>query len=559
MLGLANLGPSLLIAAVLWAAVMPGNSRPDDASCLPGASIDLEIAATTDVHGHIRGWDYFENRPDSALGLARAATIVDSVRAANPGRVLLVDAGDLLQGTPLTYLASRHPASSRNPIIAAMNVMHYDAAVIGNHEFNYGVRYLNGAVSQAHFPMLAANVGRTGDAHPYRAFTIVHREGVAVGIVGATTPGSNLWDASNLSKAHMRVGDIVPAVWAGVAAARVGGADVIVVLLHSGLDEPSSYDTATTGVASENVAARVAREIPGINVVVYGHSHRENPGVVIGQTLLVQPKNWAASVAIATVRATCATTSKWAPSSPATAVLVQSAGHAENVAVVRAVQTAHAATLSYVNSAIGTTPDTWRSDSARMEPTGITGFILEVERRAANADIASTAAFDLRAHLGPGPITVAELAQLYPYENTLRAIRITGAQLRAYIEYSNRYYQTSADRQLIPDTAVAGYNFDVVSGVDYRVDVSRPVGDRVVSLRYHGKDVTPTETFTMALNNYRQSGGGGYSMLSGAPVVYDRQQDIRQLLIDEVTRLHEIRQSNYTLNNWSFVKPDAGH
>jgi 2',3'-cyclic-nucleotide 2'-phosphodiesterase/3'-nucleotidase len=551
---------ALLVFVASVAAFSPrGQSSGTSYSCRPNSAVALEIAATTDVHGHLRGWDYFDNRVDSARGLSRAATIVDSLRAADSGRVILVDAGDMLQGTPLTYLASHERQSQSNPVIAAMNTMHYDAAVVGNHEFNYGVPYLNSAVRQARFPVLAANVRRSDGKYPYRAFTIVNRDGLSVAIVGATTPGSNLWDASNLGKAQLHVDDIVPAVRRGVTAARSAGADVIVVVLHSGLDEPSSYDTVTTGVASENVAARVAREIPGIDVVVYGHSHRENAGVVIGRTLLVQPRNWATSVAIATVRMVCAPAGKWESSAPATGVIVQSAGHAESAPVVRAVQAAHNRTLSYVNSAIGTTPDAWRSDSARMKPTAITGLILAVERRTAHADLASTAAFDLRAHLGPGPITVAQLAQLYPYENTLRAVRISGAQLRAYLEYSNRYYQTRADRQLVPDTTVAGYNFDVVSGVDYVVDVSRPVGERIVSLKYHGRDVAPTDTFTMALNNYRQSGGGGYSMLSGAPVVYDTQQDIRQLLIDEVTRLHTIRESDYRPHNWSFVPPAASH
>lgn len=165
----------------------------------------------------------------------------------------------------------------------------------------------------------------------------------------------------------------------------------------------------------------------------------------------------------------------------------------------------------------------------------------------------------MRAHLGPGPITVAQLAQLYPYDNTLRAVRISGAQLRSYLEYSNRYYLTDPGRVLVPDTSVAGYNFDVMSGVNYSVDVSKPVGQRIVALTFHGKDVAPTDSFTMALNNYRQTGGGGYAMLAGAPVVYDKQQDIRQLLIDEVKRLHSIREADYRINNWSFVKPGATH
>jgi len=459
----------------------------------------------------------------------------------------------MLQGTPLTYVAARIARSRTNPVIAAMNAMHYDAATVGNHEFNYGVPYLDTAAAQARFPLLAANVSRNGSHHDFPAVAMVHRDGVTVGIVGATTPGSNLWDASNLKRAGLRVGDIVPAVRAGVAEAKRRGADVIVVVLHSGLNEPSTYDTVATKLPSENVSARVAAEIPGINVLVYGHSHSENHGQLIGNTLLVQPKNWATSVAVVAVPVACGTDGRWV-TSKATSTLVQAAGHAEQDSVKTVVEQAHRATLAYVSSTIGRTPDAWRSDSARMAPTGITGFIMEVERKAAHADIASTAAFDLRAHLGPGPITVAQLAQLYPYDNTLRAIRITGAQLEAYLEHSNGYYKTNPQGALIPDPGVAGYNFDVVSGVNYTVDVTKPVGQRIRTLTFHGRSVAPTDTFTMALNNYRQSGGGGYSMLRDAPVVYDRQQDIRQLLIEEVQRLHEIRETTYRTNNWSFVR-----
>ena len=203
--------------------------RSSHSACSPGAAASLRIAATTDVHGHVRGWDYYQNRADPVRGLTRAATIIDSVRRANPGRVILVDAGDLLQGTPLAYVAARVTKSRRNPIITAMNIMHYDAVAIGNHEFNYGVPYLDSAVAEAAFPMLAANVTRAGWTHAYAPFTIVTRAGVRVGIIGATTPGSDLWDASNLTKARMHVGDIVPAVRAAVAQARAKGVDAIVV------------------------------------------------------------------------------------------------------------------------------------------------------------------------------------------------------------------------------------------------------------------------------------------------------------------------------------------
>src|SRR6476646_4726338 len=146
-------------------------------------SVDLVVATTTDVHGRLRAWDYYANRVESVRGLTRAATIVDSVRAANPGHVILLDAGDLLQGNPLAYVAARVSRDRTNPVIAAMNAMHYDAAASGNNEYNYGVPYLESAVRQAQFPFLSANTYRIDPAgiHAYKAWTIVERAGVKVG------------------------------------------------------------------------------------------------------------------------------------------------------------------------------------------------------------------------------------------------------------------------------------------------------------------------------------------------------------------------------------------
>src|SRR5207237_6303964 len=264
------------------------------------APVDLIIATTTDVHGRLRAWDYYANQAEAARGLTRAATIVDSVRAANPGRVILLDGGDLLQGNPFAYVAAKVSRDRVNPIIAAMNAMQYDAAAIGNHEYNYGVPYLDSAARQAKFPLLSANTYRIDPdgVHAYRPWTIIERAGLKVGILGATTPGVTLRDAQNIRR-RLRFGEIVPAVRDAVKEARAAGADVVLVTLHSGLNEPASYDTVTTAVPSENVAARVASEVAGIDLVLYGHSHKEMRGTTIGQTLLIQPKNWATSVDIA--------------------------------------------------------------------------------------------------------------------------------------------------------------------------------------------------------------------------------------------------------------------
>ncbi len=514
----------------------------------------LLVAATTDVHGHLVGWDYYANHSDTVRGLARAATIVDSLRAAAPGMVVVVDAGDMLQGTPLTYVAARRENYSVHPVFAAMNAMHYDAAAVGNHEFNYGLPFLYAAAKGAHFPLLAANAYPASGAPPFPGRTIVERDGVRIALIGATTPGSNAWDRDNLS-GRLTIGAIVPAVRAQVDSARREHANVIVVVMHTGLGEPSSYDTIATRLPSENVAAEVARAVPGIDLIVYGHSHKQMADTVIAGTLLMQPKNWAQSVAVAALHLE-QTGDGWRVASKSSS-LIQSAGHAESNAVLMAVKAAHEAALGYVAMTIGTSDVRWSADSGRVVDTPLADLILEVERRTAHSDLASTAVFDVGAKIDSGPVTVGEIARLYPYENTLSAVRITGARLRAYLEYSARYYGTYGTAEPPVHQDVPGYNFDIVAGADYTIDLSRPIGQRITKLTVKGTPVADDATFTLALNNYRRSGGGGYAMLKDAPEVYNSAAEIRDLLIAEVERRKHITPSDYFQRNWSIVPTAA--
>jgi 2',3'-cyclic-nucleotide 2'-phosphodiesterase (5'-nucleotidase family) len=545
-----------LLVLVFPAAAAPAGVHARQAR-RPAQTADIVVASTTDVHGRIRGWDYYADTAESARGLSRAATIVDSVRAADDGRVILVDAGDFLQGNPLTYAAARVDTAPPHPVIAAMNAMHYDAVAIGNHEFNYGVPALRRALAQATFVPLAANV--TGGPSPaaWRPYTIVERAGVRVGIVGATTPGSMVWDAANLRAAKVTVGSIVPAVAKAVAAARAAGAEAIVVVAHSGFVGAVGYDPAAMHLGPENAIADVAREVPGIDLIVFGHTHREVADTVINGVLLTQPRNWAGSVSIAHLQME-RTASAWRVVSKH-ASIVRAAGHAEEAAVVAASERGHVAARKYAGTVIGGTNVAWSADSARVADVPIMDFVAEVMRRASGADLASVAAFSTEVRLPVGPVTVAQLAQLYPYDNTLRALRVTGAQLKAYLEQSAKYFQVTGSGDAVrvtSDPAIPGYNFEIVTGAAYAIDLTRPVGDRITGLSARGKPVRDDDTFTLALSNYRAEGGGNYAMLRGAPVVYDRQQDIRQLLIDEVARRGTLNPADYFTRNWS-IEPSA--
>jgi 2',3'-cyclic-nucleotide 2'-phosphodiesterase/3'-nucleotidase len=383
---------------------------------------------------------------------------------------------------------------------------------------------------------------------------MIRRGDVRVAIVGGTTPGAMIWDRDKLT-GRIEVRDILSGVRAAVSEARAAGADVVITVLHSGLTGPSSYDTVGTGLPSENVTARVARELPGIDVIVFGHSHQELADTLIGGALVTQPRNAAASVTVSWVTL-IREGGAWKVIAKRGGVM-RTAGRAEHAQVVSAVRDAHDRSIEYVTSAIGTTPVAWSADSARVRDTPIIDFVLEVQRRVAGADLASAAAFNLNADFGPGPITMADMAELYPYDNNvLRAVRISGRQLREYLEFSARYWREGGRGDSLVDRAVPGFNFDIVAGADYTIDITRPIGARITSLTRNGRRIADTDTFTLALNDYRQSGGGGYAMLRGTPVVYDRQQVIRDLLIEEVRRAGVLRPEDYHQRNWR-IAPDS--
>ncbi|HEX7118524.1 MAG TPA: 5'-nucleotidase C-terminal domain-containing protein [Longimicrobiales bacterium] len=522
---------------------------------------ELILLGTTDVHGRLLAHDYYTGRATDH-GLALLKPLIDSVRAAHPGRVFLFDSGDLLQGNPLAYVHARRATTGPNPVIRAMNLLDYDAAAIGNHEFNYGIAHLDRAVEDAGFPFVSGNIFRHGtDAYAYTPYVLlphVVAEGdtILVGVTGNTPPGVHVWDRANVD-GKLEFRDVVASLRPIVGEMRARGADLVVVLSHGGFGG-TSYDTLATGLGPENVADRLAREVPGIDVVFLGHTHRELADSTIAGTLFTQARNWAGSLAAVAVRLARRAPGEWDVVDAAGRILRPDPDRPDT-AFVAALRPAHERTIAYVESVVGRSTARWEAGEARVRDTPILDFINEVQRKATGADLSATAAFNLSAAIPAGEITVADLAGLYVYDNTLKAIRIDGAELKAYLEQSARYYRgwPPPGGGPVVDPDVPGYNFDVVSGVEYTIDLSRPPGDRIVGLRYRGQPVRPDQTFTLAVNNYRQGGGGGFTMIADAPVVYDRQEDIRELLIEEVRRRGTIRPDDYFRENWRLLPAEA--
>ena len=517
----------------------------------PQDTAHVVIVSTTDVHGRAYGWDYIADRP-FAGGLARVATVVDSLRAAYPGQVVVADAGDLIQGDPFAAYFARVAPRDTNPVVRAMNAVGYDVATPGNHEFNWGMPALRQAFATARFHYLSANIrGLPRDTLMLPSWTVLERGGVRVGITGLTTPGVMVWDRANVA-GTARVAPVERSAGPVLDQLR-RRSDLVVVLIHSGLDGESTYDTA--GVGAENVAARLAALERRPDLVVVGHSHREIRDTVIGGVHFVQPKQWAQSVSAMHVdlvrRGGRWTPVRWR------ADLVPLDGVAPAPRLVALLEGAHDSVVAWTRQPLGEALAAMPTILSRIEPTPIMGFIHSVQLRQTGAQLSAVAAYPARGGFRRGPVRLADVAGIYPYENTLKAVRITGAQLKAFLEHSARYYRLDAPGRAEPDPAVPGYNFDMIAGASYTIDLSRPLGSRITRLEAGGRPVAPADTFTMAVNNYRQGGGGGYAMLQGAPVVYDRQENIRDLLVDEVRRLGRIDPAAYADSNWRIAPAKA--
>ncbi len=516
----------------------------------PADTVRLVVVATTDVHGYVTEWDYLQNAAWPG-GLTRAATAIDSLRERYPGQVVLVDAGDALSGSPLAAYFGRATSRDQHPVIDAMNTIGYDAATPGDHEFDFGLEAFNRALSGSNFAWVSGNIRvMPEDTLALRSYIVLQRNGVRVAISGFTTPGTMVWNRDRL-RGKLRIDPVEPAV-GPVLTEMKKDADVTIVLMHSGLDGPSSYDT--TGIGGENVAARAVARAVHPDLVVLGHSHLEIGDSVLGGVHFVQPRAEGRSLAvvhIALVKRDGALT----PVSYRTERIPLEDVRA-SPRVARRLIDAHRTVLGWVSTVIGEAPRRLSLAAARVEDVPLIQFIQSVQRRASGAELSATTAFDLRAGLDEGEITLGELFRLYPYEHTLRAVRISGAGLRAYLEQSARYFFVDSTGRVATNRYVPGANYDLISGANYTIDLSRPAGARITRLEVRGRAVEPTDSFTLALNSFRQQGGGAFAGLAAAPVVYDKGENIRELLIAEIKRRRILGFTDPVVAGWSLAPAD---
>jgi 2',3'-cyclic-nucleotide 2'-phosphodiesterase/3'-nucleotidase len=507
----------------------------------------IVLVATTDMHGEVTDWDYLRNTP-LAGGLARAAAVIDSLRERYPGQVVVVDAGDAFAGSPFSAYFGRQDAREPYPVIDAMNLVGYDAATPGDHDFDFGAALFNRALAAANFPWVSGNIkALPADTLALAPFVVVQRNGVKLAITGFTTPGTMVWNGAQL-RSRYRIDRIEPELGKVVGAMREN-ADLVIVLCHSGFGGLPGYDS--TGVGAENVAAALATGGSRPDIVVVGHTHQEIVDSVIAGVHFVQPRAQAGSVAILHL----ALVPKDGRLTPVRirAERVPLAEVRPSARLLRRLSEPHAAVLRWVTTGVGESQGRFSLATARVEDVPLMRFIHEVQRRATGADLSAATVLDLRAGLEPGEITLGELFRLAPSEYPLRAVRITGDQLKAYLEQSARYFFVDSTARVFTNRYAPADRYDVLGGASYVIDLSQPMGSRITALTVRGRAVQASDSFTLAIAANRHQGQGGFAMLARAPIVADKGVTLRDALIAEVKRRRTIRPDQFDGHDWSLT------
>lgn len=473
------------------------------ATLLPAQELRLQVLATTDIHGHVLPVDSYSLKPETK-GWARLATLIRERKAANPNTIL-IDSGDTLQGEPINYIRTRLHPNLPEPSVAVMNDLGFAAMALGNHDFDWGLEVLRGVEKEARFPFLSANTVSAKDGRPaFPPFRKLEVGGVTVVILGLTTPMVPRLVEPALIEG-LKFLDPVETARTWIPRLR-READVVVVSIHAGLGSLPCQPE------SGNCALRLADEIPGIDLLLAGHTHEAIRTAHKGVPIL-QAECYGTALGQAELQLV-KQDGRWRIQGVKTELLRPAADTPSDPRVLELTEALRRRTDVYLDTFATTLLTELDCRWARIEDSPAMQLIHAVQREATGAQLSAASVPMPRIFIPRGPTSVRQFWPLMPYENRLARIRITGAQLKSYLEHAASSFRFSYESELF-DRKVPFYNVDTVDGCSYVLDLGRPAGARVTKLTFQGAPVRPDQTFTLALNTYRLFGGGGYMKAIG--------------------------------------------
>ncbi|MGG5788692.1 bifunctional 2',3'-cyclic-nucleotide 2'-phosphodiesterase/3'-nucleotidase [Bacillus pretiosus] len=600
------LAGATLAIGVIAPQVLPATAHADENN--GESTVNLRILETSDIHVNLMNYDYYQTKTDNKVGLVQTATLVNKAREEAKNSVLFDD-GDALQGTPLgDYVANKindpkKPVdpSYTHPLYRLMNLMKYDVISLGNHEFNYGLDYLNKVISKTEFPVINSNVykddkdtNEENDQNYFKPYHVFEKEvedesgqkqKVKIGVMGFVPPQVMNWDKANL-EGKVKAKDIVETAKKMVPKMKAEGADVIVALAHSGVDK-SGYN-----VGMEN-ASYYLTEVPGVDAVLMGHSHTEVEDVFNGVPV-VMPGVFGSNLGIIDMQLK-KVNGKWEiqkeQSKPQLRPIADSKGNPlvqSDQELVNEIKDDHQATIDYVNTAVGKTTAPINSYFSLVQDDPSVQLVTNAQKWyveklfAENGQyskykgipvLSAGAPFKAGGRNGAtyytdipaGTLAIKNVADLYVYPNTLYAVKVNGAQVKEWLEMSagqfNQIDPKKTEEQPLVNISYPTYNFDILDGLKYEIDVTQPTKydkdgkvvnantNRIINMTYEGKPVADNQEFIVATNNYRGS-SQTFPGVSKGEVVYQSQDETRQIIVKYMQETPVINPA--ADKNWTF-------
>ncbi|MEY8347668.1 bifunctional 2',3'-cyclic-nucleotide 2'-phosphodiesterase/3'-nucleotidase [Bacillus cereus] len=567
------------------------------------STVNLRILETSDIHVNLMNYDYYQTKTDNKVGLVQTATLVNEERAKAKNSVLFDD-GDALQGNPLgDYVAQKGlDGNYVHPLYRVMNLMKYDVISLGNHEFNYGLDYLHKAISKTQFPVINSNVfiddhdnNAENDKNAFEKYHIFDKvvtdeagktQTVKIGVMGFVPPQIMGWDKANL-EGKVKAKDIVQTAKKLVPEMKAKGADIIVALAHSGVDK-SGYNAGM-----ENASYYLATEVPGVDAVLMGHSHTVITDKFNGVPV-VMPGVFGSNLGIIDMELK-KVNGKWEVQKDKSVPSVRPISDSKGTALVEPDQTLvdeikddHEATIKYVNTPVGKTTAPINSYFSLVQDDPSVQLVTNAQKWyveklfAENGQyskykgipvLSAGAPFKAGGRNGAtyytdipaGTLAIKNVADLYVYPNTLYAVKVNGAQVKEWLEMSagqfNQIDPAKAEEQSLVNVNYPTYNFDILDGVKYEIDVTQPAKydkdgkvvnqntNRIVNITYDGKPVADNQEFIVATNNYRGS-SQTFPGVSKGEVVYQSQDETRQIIAKYMKETPVINPA--ADQNWAF-------
>ena len=548
---------SVLLALVMVLALLPS------AAFAAEGEKHITILGTSDMHGNIWGFSYEDSKETDNNGMARLYTYIQQVRAENPNTIL-IDAGDDIQGTIMTDDIYNKIPEEPHPVVAAMNYMGYDAMTLGNHEFNWGIDTMQKILSQAQFPVLAANVkDASGGFVTGAGWTIVEKDGVKVAVIGVVTPDVPIWDGGKEGVEACTYEAANTAVKNAIA--EIGdGADGIVVSAHMGMyaefDEDGGSDSAQ----------KILDDNPEIDVLQVAHNH-----VVVsetqGDTVIGGVRNGGRDIARFDL-----TLDQNNHVTDATVEIVDMTGVTPSQALrdIELVKESHQKTIDFITgggsgedgeggAALGSTTAKFQPvdeiaglPEGKLQDTAVMDLINKVQLENSGADVSAAALFKDTSDLPEGDINYGNIFDIYKFDNTLYRVTVTGKELKGYMEWAAACYNqwVPGDINISFDPEYPGYLYDMFAGVDYEIDLSQPKGERIKNVMFKGAPLQDDQTLTLAVNNYRYSSALKAQNLIAGKKEWESSNSIRDMIVAYLAEHAPI--SPEVDNNWKIVGVD---